>query len=505
MHKDIHKDTAKERNSSKHQYPASLHPSKHKNSSNPQYSILTILTIIVLALFVIFLMLNVFGQNIFAYLKYSGQEPTINFCEDSDKDILQDYYAKGTCADSLGEHTDYCEGKIAVEYFCSGAEEDNDLHCEVGGYACPSGCDEGVCLKECTEKWECTPWSGCVNGYMGRACKEISSCGTQKNKPVEKRTCKVECADSDGTGFYENDIMAAGACTDETGEYKDKCEKDKTDYITDYYCSESKDSRQYCVPGGYFCPEGTVCQDGRCTDRPECKESWACDEWSLCMNDTQARNCYDKNKCGTGKGMPETERSCDTSCLDSDGTSFTDNDLKTKGICKDSFGGHEDFCNTENYISDWYCETGSNAEAFCVPGGYFCPKGTACLDGRCMIPQPCKEEWTCAEWGLCGNNGQRKRTCTNSNNCSTTAYRPDITAPCGKDIKCSEDDSGDDYLNRGLTQIYDYKNEQVIKQNQDACSHDAQTLTEYYCSDKDTIEIKMYKCLKGCNNGKCVE
>lgn len=41
----------------------------------------------------------------------------------------------------------------------------------------------------CTENWECTEWLDCVNGKQRRICSDTNNCGTEVNKPEDRKTC----------------------------------------------------------------------------------------------------------------------------------------------------------------------------------------------------------------------------------------------------------------------------------------------------------------------------
>jgi hypothetical protein len=43
--------------------------------------------------------------------------------------------------------------------------------------------------SECTENWECTEWSACLNGKQTRTCRDLNECGTTQFKPPETRNC----------------------------------------------------------------------------------------------------------------------------------------------------------------------------------------------------------------------------------------------------------------------------------------------------------------------------
>lgn len=96
----------------------------------------------------------------------------------------------------------------------------------------------GARTLECIEQWFCTFWSVCYpEGYMERKCKDLSSCGTEYYKPLEKQNCtyipscfngkkdgdetRIDCGGkcgpcptcSDGTMNYdETGIDCGGSC-----------------------------------------------------------------------------------------------------------------------------------------------------------------------------------------------------------------------------------------------------------------------------------------------------
>jgi len=48
-----------------------------------------------------------------------------------------------------------------------------------------------------------------------------------------------------------------------------------------------------------------------------CTESWTCDEWSICTNNSQTRTCTDANSCGSTDDRPVLTQSCSTPVLSS--------------------------------------------------------------------------------------------------------------------------------------------------------------------------------------------
>jgi len=49
-----------------------------------------------------------------------------------------------------------------------------------------------VTTTTCTESWECTEWSECIDGKMTRTCTDTNSCGTETDKPAETQVCTEE-------------------------------------------------------------------------------------------------------------------------------------------------------------------------------------------------------------------------------------------------------------------------------------------------------------------------
>ncbi|MCH8328967.1 MAG: hypothetical protein IIB81_01080, partial [Nanoarchaeota archaeon] len=43
----------------------------------------------------------------------------------------------------------------------------------------------------CTEQWQCTSWSNCINNTQTRTCSDINNCGTTTNKPTETQQCST--------------------------------------------------------------------------------------------------------------------------------------------------------------------------------------------------------------------------------------------------------------------------------------------------------------------------
>ncbi len=54
-------------------------------------------------------------------------------------------------------------------------------------YAAPAVTDGSTC----TEIWECTEWSECIDGIQTRTCTDINGCTTEFDKPLESQECEI--------------------------------------------------------------------------------------------------------------------------------------------------------------------------------------------------------------------------------------------------------------------------------------------------------------------------
>jgi len=95
----------------------------------------------------------------------------------------------------------------------------------------------------------------------------------------------------------------------------------------------------------------------------------------------------------------------------------------------------------EEYTSNDECFTdgsGKIVEKSCTPENrlksdvYQCPEG--CANGACLGEVVCVEDWSCTSWATCVNS-QQTRTCTDANNCGTTANKPLEAQTC--DVNCN--------------------------------------------------------------------
>ncbi|MDO8741507.1 MAG: CARDB domain-containing protein [Candidatus Woesearchaeota archaeon] len=115
----------------------------------------------------------------------------------------------------------------------------------------------------------------------------------------------------------------------------------------------------------------------------------------------------------------------------------------------------------------------------------------------------CTESWSCSEWSSCVNN-QQTRTCTDANNCGTTANKPATTQSCTSAQLCTDSDNGRDYNSRGTVYGFCYDCSIVgIGSNSDGCI-DTNNLMEFYCINSTGWVRETVNCQYTCKDGACI-
>ncbi len=59
----------------------------------------------------------------------------------------------------------------------------------------------------CTENWQCTEWSECINSLNRRTCTDLNSCGTTLLKPIERKACEVKIVVTETTTLPEEELV----------------------------------------------------------------------------------------------------------------------------------------------------------------------------------------------------------------------------------------------------------------------------------------------------------
>ena len=119
----------------------------------------------------------------------------------------------------------------------------------------------------CTENWECSSWSSCINNQQNRTCTDLNNCGTFENKPPELQSCTPE----------------QNACEQIGGTCKSTCsETEEINNELTLSCQTSK-----CCTKSTHCYDGTLY--GTCSTN-----------FKYCNNNNLIENC-DVCGCPTNK------------------------------------------------------------------------------------------------------------------------------------------------------------------------------------------------------------
>jgi len=166
-----------------------------------------------------------------------------------------------SCGDTILNGNEACEGSDFGTHTCV------EQGFTTGSLTCNSDCtlNTGACTT-CTEDWSCPQWDTieCVDGTETRTCTDVNDCGTTTSKPSESQDCSAETISAEtSAGEEETDTSITTQTTQEP-------------------------------------PAGPA----------TCSPAWQCNEWSECVDETQARECFDAGNCGTEEGRPAASQAC---------------------------------------------------------------------------------------------------------------------------------------------------------------------------------------------------
>jgi hypothetical protein len=128
---------------------------------------------------------------------------------------------------------------------------------------------------------------------------------------------------------------------------------------------------------------------GEETNTTSCTESWDCESWSECDDESQTRTCTDSNSCGTEENKPTTSRSCEMPDEEEESVSLS--------------------------------TTTTNLETT-----------TTSVDTQ-TIPT-CTSNMQCGDWQEC-INGTQIRICTDINKCNPEEIASSESQACVEEIK----------------------------------------------------------------------
>ena len=207
---------------------------------------------------------------------YEYQQVACNYCSEN---INAFYTSWSSCINNNQTRTKYYSD-LNYNSCCAITTLSSDCHINNGSYA--NLTEVQTCISSCTQNWQCTSWSDCVNNLQTRTCTDINNCNNNTGKPTESQSCTTQCTQNWQCGSWSTCInnQQTRICTDLNG------------------CNNIT---------------GMPVEIQSCTST--CTESWTCDTWSSCINGQQTRNCYDLNNCGTESNKPVTLQTC--TCIES--------------------------------------------------------------------------------------------------------------------------------------------------------------------------------------------
>jgi len=151
-------------------------------------------------------------------LNYSWYGSVCNLEEQCISDCSGKECGDDGCGGSCGDcGSDYeCEGGVCVE---EEEDEENETD-ETEEIETTSESDSiftgaTVETKEeiCSPDWNCTEWSGCINGTQDRTCEDVNNCGSEEGKPEILQSCVLPETCFDGMKNQdETGIDCGGVC-----------------------------------------------------------------------------------------------------------------------------------------------------------------------------------------------------------------------------------------------------------------------------------------------------
>ena len=172
-----------------------------------------------------------------------------------------------------------------------------------------------------------------------------------------------------------------------------------------------------------------------CSTTPSgCTEQWQCTGWGSCYNGSQTQTCTDYNFCGTTVNKPATSRSCSSS-TNTNNTNTCQATCITQldGVYAISCSGSPTKCSSnqtcEQTFSTSYDYSSGYVQTTQTLTGAHCTYSSSNNNNSNNTNNTCTTDWDCGSWSACVNKQQTK-TCTDSNNCGTTANKPSETQTC---------------------------------------------------------------------------
>ncbi|MFH1500638.1 MAG: PA14 domain-containing protein, partial [archaeon] len=187
-------------------------------------------------------------------------------------------------SDVCGDGTNYGECSTQKPKFCQNGTLISN--CSICGCSDGAICEQnGTCSEIPITEFELK----CSDGT------NYGECSTQKPKFCQNGTLISNCQ---LCGCYSGQqCKTNGTCEDLT--VKQFQETNNTGWVQTRTCSKVSGNNSCVWP-----VEARYCQPG-------CNEDWTCGSWGECMNNSQARECFDSNNCGTVNSKPNETAYCD--------------------------------------------------------------------------------------------------------------------------------------------------------------------------------------------------
>lgn len=232
-------------------------------------------------------------------------------------------------------------------------------------------------------------WTTIITGASGQiklSGGSISVPGTYRvralcgNCPTNIVTLTIELPDSDGDGFSDSDEEAAGTDPNNPNNYpgseeEEGGEEDGVDFSS-YTCGNLPDCTGTCP-----------------LTHPYCLDVYFSGDYDACVCTNSNNEIHPEWKPGGSQHTQIPDITPESyNCADADVTLAFEIRLATASYCTDDLGKHDDYCDSEGYIHDWYCIT-SEDKKYCTdvtangcPA--YCGTGSVCSNGRCTLTQP---------------------------------------------------------------------------------------------------------------------
>jgi hypothetical protein len=483
-----------------------------------------------------------------SYLDPDGSSPNYHLTQTTVKKGLEFYdscaaiYGGDANVFTVEEKTDTCtnirylkEYKGSIGLGGEGIISYDSKDCVALG---ASGCEDGACIKACTNHEECNDDITCTDDLCLNSecsnqdiCSEGQTCNTELNECRVDGSC-TQASECDDSNSCTTDSCSAGACSNNPISGCCNSAADCSDGITctnDVCSSNSCSNPNNCLNGQVCNPQTGSCQ--ACTSGSEC-DSGICNSGTCVTSSCEQTGCDDGNSCTTDSCSNGNCIFNPVNCDDSN--DCTTDSCELGGCINTLIPACQDPCLGVTCNDDNSCTTDSCSDGNCEFTPKSCDDGNlcttdSCLEGACsntIIPSctnPC-DNIICNDANPCTtdtcNNGNcifETVDCNDGNVCTSDSCSlgqcinnllPNCVDPC-ENIVC--DDSSlctTDTCNNGQCVF-----NELVCNDGNVCTSDSCSLGQcifnsiancndpcenIVCNDNEVCTTD------SCNNGQCV-